>query len=132
MTDLKDKVAIVTGAARHRGIGRAIALRLARDGADVVVSARSAGGTIPAHEQEMEWRGTGSLVTEIEALGRRALSLDCDVTDREQVLALVDGTLYVANQGNLVSFEYTEGATRIAGSGTEVTKLPAKINHHWT
>ncbi|WBY17394.1 sorbosone dehydrogenase family protein [Erythrobacteraceae bacterium WH01K] len=47
-------------------------------------------------------------------------------------LALVDGTLYVANQGNLVSFEYTEGATRIAGSGTEVTKLPAKINHHWT
>ncbi|SFP26366.1 PQQ-dependent sugar dehydrogenase [Qipengyuania nanhaisediminis] len=47
-------------------------------------------------------------------------------------LAFVDGTLYVANQGNLVSFEYTEGATSIAGSGTEVTKLPAKINHHWT
>ena len=47
-------------------------------------------------------------------------------------LAFVDGTLYVANQGNLVSFEYTEGATSLAGSGTEVTKLPAKINHHWT
>ena len=47
-------------------------------------------------------------------------------------LAFVDGTLYVANQGNLVSFEYSEGATSIAGSGTEVTKLPAKINHHWT
>ena len=36
---LKDKVAIVTGAGRRRGIGRAIALRLAEDGADVVVSA---------------------------------------------------------------------------------------------
>jgi len=47
-------------------------------------------------------------------------------------LAFVEGTLYVANQGNLVSFEYTEGATSIAGPGTEVTKLPAKINHHWT
>lgn len=47
-------------------------------------------------------------------------------------LAFVDGTLYVANQGNLVSFKYTEGATSIAGSGTEVTKLPAVINHHWT
>ena len=47
-------------------------------------------------------------------------------------LAFVDGTLYVANQDNLVSFEYTEGATSIAGPGTELTKLPAKINHHWT
>lgn len=55
-----------------------------------------------------------------------------DGLDAPYGLALVDGTLYVANQGNLVSFEYTEGATSIAGSGTELTKLPAVINHHWT
>jgi glucose/arabinose dehydrogenase len=47
-------------------------------------------------------------------------------------LALVDGTLYVANQGDLVSFPYTEGATRIDGPGKLVTKLPSAINHHWT
>ncbi|MXO49167.1 sorbosone dehydrogenase family protein [Erythrobacter vulgaris] len=47
-------------------------------------------------------------------------------------LAFVDNTLYVANQDNLVSFPYTEGAIRIAEQGREVTKLPAKINHHWT
>ncbi|MBS7668122.1 PQQ-dependent sugar dehydrogenase [Croceicoccus gelatinilyticus] len=47
-------------------------------------------------------------------------------------LAFVDGTLYVANQGSLVSFAYTEGATKITGTGAEVTKLPAKVNHHWT
>ena len=47
-------------------------------------------------------------------------------------LAFVDGKIYVANQGNLVSFDYTEGATRIDGPGTEVTKLPSVINHHWT
>ena len=47
-------------------------------------------------------------------------------------LAFVDNTLYVANQDNLVSFPYTEGATRIAEPGRELTKLPAKINHHWT
>ena len=47
-------------------------------------------------------------------------------------LAFVDGTLYVANQDNLVSFEYTEGATSLPGPGTEVTKLPAVLNHHWT
>lgn len=47
-------------------------------------------------------------------------------------LAFVDNTLYVANQGNLVSFPYIEGATSLPGTGTELTKLPAKINHHWT
>lgn len=47
-------------------------------------------------------------------------------------LALIGSDLYVANQGNLVRFAYTEGATSIAGSGEEVSKLPAKINHHWT
>ena len=46
--------------------------------------------------------------------------------------AFVDGALYVANQDNLVSFEYTDGATSIEGPGTELTKLPAVINHHWT
>ena len=55
-----------------------------------------------------------------------------DGLDAPYGLAFVDGTLYVANQGNLVSFDYTEGATSIEGPGTELTKLPAVINHHWT
>ena len=55
-----------------------------------------------------------------------------DGLDAPYGLAFVDGTLYVANQDNLVSFEYTDGATSIEGPGTELTKLPAVINHHWT
>ena len=55
-----------------------------------------------------------------------------DGLDAPYGLAFIDNTIYVANQGNLVSFPYTEGATRIAGKGTELTKLPAKVNHHWT
>ncbi|NND69921.1 MAG: SDR family NAD(P)-dependent oxidoreductase, partial [Halioglobus sp.] len=48
------KVALVTGAGRHRGIGRAIALRLAEDGADVVVAQRPRDPAgLPAHEQAM-------------------------------------------------------------------------------
>lgn len=47
-------------------------------------------------------------------------------------LAFVDNTLYVANQENLLSFPYTEGATSITAKGTELTKLPGKVNHHWT
>ena len=55
-----------------------------------------------------------------------------DGLDAPYGLAFVDGTLYVANQDNLVSFEYTDGATSIEGPGPELTKLPAVINHHWT
>ncbi len=55
-----------------------------------------------------------------------------DGLDAPYGLAFVDNTIYVANQDNLVSFPYTEGATQITTPATEVTKLPAKINHHWT
>lgn len=55
-----------------------------------------------------------------------------DGLDAPYGLAFVDNTIYVANQDNLVSFPYTEGATSIDGPGTELTKLPAVINHHWT
>lgn len=89
--DLAGKVALITGAGRHRGIGRAIALRLARDGADIVVSARPRDhSSYPAHEREMQWQGAPSLAQEIEATGRRALAVDCDVTDKAQVVAMID------------------------------------------
>jgi glucose/arabinose dehydrogenase len=55
-----------------------------------------------------------------------------DGLDAPYGLAFVDNTIYVANQGNLVSFPYTEGATQITAPGTELTPLPAVINHHWT
>ncbi len=90
-TGLTGKVALITGAARYRGIGRAIALRLADDGADIVVCGRPRAPTsFPAHEQEMGWQGVASLAEEIRQKGRRALAVDCDVTKKEQVVAMVD------------------------------------------
>ncbi len=47
-------------------------------------------------------------------------------------LALVEGTLYVANQDALMAFPYRDGDTRITLPGTMLTPLPARINHHWT
>ncbi|GHA99160.1 PQQ-dependent sugar dehydrogenase [Modicisalibacter luteus] len=47
-------------------------------------------------------------------------------------LALVDNTLYVANQDALVRFDYEEGQTQASGPPEEVAKLPSEINHHWT
>jgi 3-oxoacyl-[acyl-carrier protein] reductase len=74
LTELKGKVAIVTGGSR--GLGRAIALRLAADGADVAVCARN--GEAAAE--------TAALV---EQSGVRSLSGSVDVTDAEQVGAFV-------------------------------------------
>jgi NAD(P)-dependent dehydrogenase (short-subunit alcohol dehydrogenase family) len=85
------KVALITGAARFRGIGRAIALRLADDGANIVICGRPrAPDSFPAHEQEMGWQGVSSLAREIEAKGRRALAVDCDVTRKDQVVAMIE------------------------------------------
>lgn len=46
-------------------------------------------------------------------------------------LAFIDGYVYVANQGDLVRFAYTDGQTE-AGRPEKVTELPGEINHHWT
>jgi NAD(P)-dependent dehydrogenase (short-subunit alcohol dehydrogenase family) len=93
MADLSGKVALVTGAARYRGIGRAIALRLAVDGADVVVSgSKRDPSTFPQHEREMGWKGLASVAEEIEAMDRRALAVECDVSKRADVEAMVEQT----------------------------------------
>lgn len=70
---LKGRTGLVTGASR--GIGRQIALDLAREGVDVALAARSVG--------DLE-----RVAGEVEALGARALVLECDVTDSERVAAL--------------------------------------------
>ena len=47
-------------------------------------------------------------------------------------LALVNGSLYVANQDALVRFDYKEGQTKADAAPAKVTDLPSAINHHWT
>jgi 3-oxoacyl-[acyl-carrier protein] reductase/meso-butanediol dehydrogenase/(S,S)-butanediol dehydrogenase/diacetyl reductase len=93
MASLEGKVAIVTGAGRMRGIGRAIALRLAEDGAAVAVTAvRRPPESFPQHEREVGWKGVESLAEEIRAAGGKALALDVDVTKPEQVREMVERT----------------------------------------
>ncbi len=75
---LTGKVAIVTGSAR--GLGRAISLALAHAGADVALGLRDVG----AH---------GGLPGEIEALGRRALPLQMDMTKLDQIFQAVKRTV---------------------------------------
>lgn len=74
MYNLKNKVAIITGA--RRGIGRAIAIRLAKDGAKVAVTDIS--------KEDCE-----KVVKEIEELGSEGLALELDVTNEENIKEVV-------------------------------------------
>jgi NAD(P)-dependent dehydrogenase (short-subunit alcohol dehydrogenase family) len=85
-TGLNGKVALVTGAGKDRGIGRAIAARLARDGADVVVADLC---KKPGDEKDEIWSGLQRRAGEIEALGRRALAVHADITDEKSVDGMI-------------------------------------------
>ena len=94
MADLTGKVALVTGAGRYRGLGRAMALRLAQDGADIIVTGlHREPHDQPESEQEMGWAGVNSLAAEVEAMGSGALGVECDLTDKAAVQALVQAGL---------------------------------------
>jgi NAD(P)-dependent dehydrogenase (short-subunit alcohol dehydrogenase family) len=94
MYDLAGKVAIVTGAGGRHGIGRAIANRLAQEGADVVVTdIEKSAEAIRLEDRQAGWQGLTSVVSEIEAQGRQSLGLFSDVTDSAQVQSMVDQAL---------------------------------------
>ena len=94
MGELDGKVAIVTGAGRLRGIGRACAVALAGLGADVVVTGTGRNpDTFPPDEKAVNWRDIEGTADEIRAQGRRALPLIGDVRNRDHVQRMVDRTL---------------------------------------
>jgi glucose 1-dehydrogenase len=95
---LAGKVALVTGAARDRGIGRGIALALAERGADIVVNDLG-------HGDEAANR-----IAEIQALGRRAAFLEADVSRPDENERLVAET--VAQLGRLDVFVANAGVAR--------------------
>jgi len=94
---LDNKTAIVTGA--RRGIGGAIALALAKEGANVVVS-------------DISQEDCQKVVSEIEGLGRKGLALKCNVTSRAEVEDMVKRTVaefgkvdILVNNAGIISFK---------------------------
>lgn len=105
--ELKGKTVFITGASR--GIGEAIALRLAREGANIVVTGKSVkedprlGGTIH------------SVAQKVNEAGGQGLAVQCDIRDEEQVLAAVQravsifgGIDILVNNASAISLTNTE------------------------
>jgi citronellol/citronellal dehydrogenase len=85
MSSLKGKTLFISGASR--GIGLAIALRAAHDGANVAIAAKTA-------EPHAKLKGTiFTAADEVRAAGGKALPVICDIRDEAQVIAAVDKTV---------------------------------------
>jgi len=88
---LNGKVALVTGAGTMYGLGRAFALRLAEDGADIIVSDVA---PVPEKEARWEgWRGLDKVVEEVESLGRRAFAVVADIGESQSTKNMVEQAL---------------------------------------
>ncbi len=104
---LKNKTVLITGASR--GIGKAIALRLAGEGANIVIAAKSV-------EENAKLGGTiFSAAEEVEKAGGKALAVQCDIRFEDQVQQVIDkavekfgGIDIVVNNASAISLTSTE------------------------
>jgi len=95
---LKDKVALITGTASQIGMGKAIALTLAREGCDIIAS-------------DIDLEGTEKTASEVKALGHKAIAFKADVANSAEVGEMVKAALkefgkidILANVAGLATF----------------------------
>jgi 3-oxoacyl-[acyl-carrier protein] reductase len=111
---LKDKVAIITGGGR--GIGKAIALGFANQGANIVVAARTESEVIAVAEK-------------VKELSRESIGFVCDISDENQVKNLVDATIKKFNRVDVLINNAGIGSMRpVYATALESFEKVLKVN----
>ena len=129
MPALDGKVALVTGAGGMRGVGRATALKLAAQGADIALTdVHRSDPDLPPAEVRTGWRGIDSVAAEIGELGRRCLPVYCDLGHSDQIQDMVNQVVdYFGHIDILVN-----NARAIIGQDkVPVTELPKDVWDHF-
>jgi 3-oxoacyl-[acyl-carrier protein] reductase/meso-butanediol dehydrogenase/(S,S)-butanediol dehydrogenase/diacetyl reductase len=92
--ELEGKVAIVTGAGRLRGIGRASAVTLASMGANVVVTGTGRDPeTFPEDEKSIDWKDIESTAEQVKKIGSKAKTVIMDISKEEDVEKMIEETI---------------------------------------
>ena len=100
MPGLEGKVALITGAGGMRGVGRATALKLARQGVDLALTdVQRETSDLPPGEVRTGWRGLDSVAEEVGELGSRCFTVFCDLGNGDQLEEMVDQV--VAHYGHI-------------------------------
>ena len=106
----QNKTVLITGGTR--GIGKAIALRLAKEGANIVIAAKSV-------QENAKLGGTiFTAAAEVEAAGGKALAVQCDIRFEDQVQNVIDKTIEKFGSLDIL----INNASAISLTGTEQTE----------
>jgi NAD(P)-dependent dehydrogenase (short-subunit alcohol dehydrogenase family) len=129
MPGLHGKVALITGAGGMRGVGRATALKLAQQGADLALTdVRRQTEDLPPGEVRVGWRGLDSVAEEVQALGGRCLTIPCDLGDPAQIRELVQQVL---KQLGRIDILVNNARAIIGRDKVPITELAEEVWQHF-
>jgi NAD(P)-dependent dehydrogenase (short-subunit alcohol dehydrogenase family) len=129
MGRLDDKVALITGAGGMQGVGRATALKLASQGADIALTdVQRTPEDLPPQEIQQRWRGIDSVAEEVRALGQRCQTVLCDLGVSEQIQNLVQ---QVVEHFGHIDILVNNARAIIGRDRVPITELREDVWHHF-
>ena len=129
MAGLEGKVALVTGAGGMRGVGRATVMKLAGLGADIALTdVHRETEDLPPAEVRTAWRGVDAVTQEVEAEGRRAFPVYCDLGDSGQIERMVE---QVMDHYGRIDILVNNARAIIGRDKVSVTELEQEVWEHF-
>jgi NAD(P)-dependent dehydrogenase (short-subunit alcohol dehydrogenase family) len=129
MAGLEGKVALITGAGGMKGIGRATALKLATQGADVAITdVQREPDDLPPAEVRLEWKGIISVAEEVKELGRQCLPVYADLGYSDEIQKLVNR---VVEHFGHIDILVNNARAIIGRDQVPVTELEEEVWHHF-